>query len=122
MSKTEIENSLHFLKTSRRSHQRFSYETAVTLHFAKISITGHTTNLSLGGIFVDFEGKAQVGDKITLTLALPGVPEETIPAEVKWVCPRSDSKMGCGLAFSHLSDMAMNAIVNLCANEELRRV
>ncbi|MBU1536618.1 PilZ domain-containing protein [Myxococcota bacterium] len=122
MSKTEIENSLHFLKTSRRSHQRFSYETVVTLHIAEKDIPGSTSNLSLGGAFVNFEGNIQVGDTISLTLTLPGVPKETVPAEVKWVCPRSESETGCGLSFMHLSDMAMNAIINLCANEELRRV
>ncbi len=122
MSKTELENSLHLLKNSRRAHRRFPYETDITVQMSDETIPAVASNLSLGGIFITFAGKLHVGDRITLLLTLPGLPQETVPTEVRWTIPRDEKHTGCGLAFLHLSDRAMNAIITLSTNEELRSV
>ncbi len=122
MSKKDVENSLQFLKESRRAHERFRFETAVSFPLGDKVIQGEAHNLSLGGIFISFPGTLSVGDTIALSLELPGITTATVESQVRWVIPKESGRMGCGLKFLNLSDPLMKAIVQLAANEELRRV
>ncbi len=122
MSQKDVENSLQFLKESRRAHERFRFETTVTFPLGEEVVYGTSHNLSLGGIFLSFVGTVCVGDTLSLSLQLPGLQSATVTAQVRWVIPKDAGRVGCGLQFLDLSDPLMKAIIQLSANEELRQL
>jgi c-di-GMP-binding flagellar brake protein YcgR len=121
MSTKEIENSLKFIRESKRASERFPYEGVVNVKIGTQSLKGECRNISLGGLFATFTGNIASGDFLTISLELPGVVDSSLKAKVVWVVPK-DNKVGIGFKFISITDQIMKAIVALSANEELRDI
>ena len=122
MSNKEIEDSLQFIKNSRRAHERFHFVTGVTVTSSRGSFQGKSNNLSLGGLFLTLPEKLEVGEIIEIRLELPGIEESIVKGEVRWSIPKSDNEVGCGLKFTGLTSSVMKAIVTLSSEAELREI
>ena len=122
MTKKEVENSLSFIRESRRAHDRFPFTSKVTVFSKHQVFKGKSFNLSIGGIFISITGKIDIGDKVQIKVTLPGVEENKIDSEVRWILPKNDNEMSCGLKFLNLNSDSLKAIISLSAHDELRDV
>ncbi|MDA3864325.1 MAG: PilZ domain-containing protein [Deltaproteobacteria bacterium] len=123
MSIKDVEDSLRFLKSCRRGHNRFKYKTELDVKFKNREEPAISQNLSLGGIFIlTSDVNIKTGDPVELDLKnIPGVSKTRVNGEIRWFVPEGE-KLGCGIKFKNLNEELMNAIVNLSNNEELREM
>ena len=82
-----------------RRHIRIDFVQEIKVAIGDAIHDGQTRNISRGGIFVQTDGMAKFGDKVELTLRLPGVPGEcVIPCIVRWAMEGK----GLGVQFQSL--------------------
>ena len=77
----------------------------------------YTSNLSLGGMFIQTERPFEIGTRFRLRFQISGrsTPVETY-AEVKWVITEGNLNSGMGVAFDSLSDADERAVKTWLAN------
>jgi hypothetical protein len=93
-----------------RDHPRAEFVIDVELALDVTRRSGRTVNISLGGAFVHAEPAPPVGERVTLIIRLPGVPDLCgIPCVVRW----SKLDQGVGLQFESLRPIEVWAINNI---------
>jgi hypothetical protein len=90
----------------QREHPRYAHEAAVTVVAGNASITGHTTNLSRGGLCASLAEAVAVGSNIDVDIVLVfegDVRSEPLrlPARVVW-CTHVDDGHQIGISFRPL--------------------
>jgi hypothetical protein len=96
--------------TNQRQHTRYFYSTAIEFTVGGERQTGQTINISRGGVFVATDPVPSFGAKLTLHIALPGVPGDCdIPCVVRW----SKAGEGVGLQFEQLRPIEVWALNKL---------
>jgi type IV pilus assembly protein PilZ len=96
---------------NKREHPRYEVDIRVTCSAANGVISAHTTNLSLGGVFVRTDHPLPVHSEVALTLGLPET-DTTIETRgrVIWTCDAAEEGshavpgMAIAFAFLELSD------------------
>jgi Tfp pilus assembly protein PilZ len=93
---------------NQRRQPRIPFEAAIEIVLEDGSKQpGQLTNISAGGTFVQTEPLPEFGQKITILVRLPGIPDECeIPSIVRWV--KKDA--GVGLQFEHLRPIEVWAL------------
>jgi type IV pilus assembly protein PilZ len=103
------------MSADRRGNPRFELQVEVGLATEDNFYTGLTQDLSGGGLFVATHQIREVGERIKITLSLPGQPQPfEIVTEVRWVRGTALSKgagsPGMGLRFLQMSPQAKRAV------------
>lgn len=119
MNSDNIEKTLSFLQKCRRAYVRFVAELPVSVIRESQAIPARMRNLSAGGMLVEIEGMATVGDQFACEMQLPGMEPVVIPVEVRWFVPRAPRGTTCGVKFLHLPEKVFKAIVELSHDANL---
>ncbi len=87
--------------TQPRRHPRVLVDMSVEVR-AERMLRANARDLSEAGVRLRIQGRVRTGDRVGMTIHVPGRPDVVVPAEVRWVCPH-DSGVGCdaGLEFDH---------------------
>ncbi len=91
-----------------RSHKRLSFEVEVNLTTKHNFFTGHSQNISEGGLFLATDESLPVGTPIDLTIHLPEQIPIEAPGEVRWLQNNKQFSSpglspGVGVAFTGLN-------------------
>ncbi len=101
------------MQSEKRRHSRFSVRLRVELERGGEKLSGHTHDLSLGGMFVESWQTFAVGEKVTATVSLPALDAPSkIDCTVRWVIHG-----GMGLSFGDLGAADTWAINQLAAQQ-----
>lgn len=93
----------------QRKHHRVPVQFGVTcVPGDGEAFQGSVKDLSLGGMFVESEGRPAFGSNVTLVLRGVAARELRVPAVVRWSAPR-----GFGVQFGMLGAYATHAILEL---------
>ncbi|MBI2394223.1 MAG: TIGR02266 family protein [Deltaproteobacteria bacterium] len=106
----------------RRATQRLPTDIEVGVHTESNFYAGFSANVSEGGIFVATYRRHEIGDRLRVTLRLPGV-DDPIEAkvEVRWlrsVAPDAEGVPGFGAAFVELAEDAHAVIERFVGHRE----
>ena|SRR5947207_9983421 len=106
----------------RRARPRLAVDLDVTLESEHNFYAGFAENLSAGGIFVATHKLLPVGQKIGLSIRLPGLEEPVLGiGEVRWVrdySERSNVPPGLGLKFLYLAPGCASVVQRFLENRE----
>ncbi len=93
----------------KRAYTRKSMDVDVKCQAeSSAAFTGRSKDISLGGMFIFADHAPEFGDKLTLTLTLPGSPTSLeLPAVVRWV---DRGSAGFGVQFGLLGARATHTI------------
>jgi uncharacterized protein (TIGR02266 family) len=109
-----------------RRSGRSDLEVEVALQSAEGSYAAVTKNIGAGGLFVATDQLRRVGDRLGLTLTLPGSAAPlSIDSEVRWIRPRAaperpERAQGMGVRFVGLSIEALETIEQFLREREAR--
>jgi uncharacterized protein (TIGR02266 family) len=105
---------------SEREHQRIPYAVEVEFRTASSFLVAYSVNLSRGGLFLETEHDLQIGNEVTLRLAVPGWGPVGLTGIVAWRRGResSDGPPGLGVEFIDLGDEIGSIIDRLIASYE----
>lgn len=99
-----------FLFRVERREPRVPCQALVVFRYSGVSSYGTCQDLSPGGIFVACSRRVQIGDRINLSMVLPGGPDQVLEAggRVAWINPgplqqRKDLPNGFGVEFLEFS-------------------
>jgi uncharacterized protein (TIGR02266 family) len=110
------------LSDGRRIHARFLVDLDVTLASDHNFYAGFAENLSAGGIFVATHKMLPIGERLVLSIRLPGHnPPIEGTGEVRWVreySERSNVPPGLGLRFVEMAPGSVQAIERFLENRE----
>lgn len=115
-----IQKTLSFLQKCRRAHVRFVAELPVSVVRDESRVPARMRNLSAGGMLVEIEGAATVGDRFGCEVQLPGMEPVILPVEVRWFVPRAPRGTACGVKFLNLPEKVFKAIVELSHDANLQ--
>lgn len=102
---------------SRRREPRRSCELELEFTDETHFFAGLTQDLSQGGVFIATYHVFPVGSRLELGFQLPGGTEVRARGVVRWVREAGEpgqERPGMGVAFSELSESALNAIASYC--------
>ncbi len=101
--------------SDKRINIRFEYHADVEIEFnSGASQTATVVNMSSGGVLLTTDPLPKFGEKVTLKMDLPGIPNVcTIPCIVRWI----KQGEGAGLQFERLRPIEMWAINRLKRNQ-----
>lgn len=93
----------------KRQHARkpVNLPASITLLASQAQYPGTCRDLSIGGMFVETQARAAFGDKLSVSLDLPGGPV-VMQAVVRWTAPD-----GLGLQFGLMGARETHAIVTI---------
>ena len=98
-----------------RQHARAQYQVEVTLESESNFYNGFTENISAGGLFVATYDTREIGELLTMELALPGREAPlSLHGEVRWIRELNpltpDMTPGMGVRFIDIPSEAVEAI------------
>lgn len=106
----------------RRAHPRFTVDLDVTLESDHNFYAGFAENLSAGGIFVATHKILPIGERITLSIRLPGIEQPVLGVgEVRWArdySEQSNVPPGLGFRFVELSPGGVELIERFLKNRD----
>ncbi len=74
--------------TGRRVHERYTCEMPITLVLKGEEVEGMAVNISLGGMYIVTEGRAEFGTAVKARFRLPALKEETeCEVVIRWKKP-----------------------------------
>ncbi len=120
MNTDNVQKTLSFLQKCRRAHVRFVVDLPVDVVREGEKSGGRMRNLSAGGMLMEIEGEASIGEKFECALHLPGLDPLLVPVEVRWFVPRAPRGTSCGVKFLSLPEKAFKAIVELSHDANLQ--
>lgn len=106
---------------NRRVHARYAVDLEVSMSSEHNFYAGLAQNISVGGIFVATHIQKPVGERLELSLTLPGGFSIHCFGEIRWTRAFSDtsnSKPGLGIRFLDLSPEAAGLIERFVRNRE----
>ena len=87
----------------RRSDRRFERRLAIDVTHEGTTYHSHTRNVSLGGVFVDFDRTLPFGARVSLKFRVPTQAEPTVvEGQVRWVETDDGQVRGIGIRFEGL--------------------
>ena len=91
--------------SDKRTAGRHRLRVQVAYESVEDFLLDYTSNLSLGGMFIQTERPLEIGNRFRLRFQITGraTPVETY-AEVKWVIAEGNLTCGMGVAFDSLSE------------------
>lgn len=105
------------MENEKRRHSRFEARLRVEIEHGDEKVSGHSHDLSLGGMFVESWRTFPVGEKVVATLSLPALSAPArVECTVRWLIPG-----GMGLSFGDLGAAETWAINQLAAQQSPRR-
>jgi uncharacterized protein (TIGR02266 family) len=106
----------------RREHNRYRVDLDVTVTSEHNFYAGFVENMSVGGVFIATHQLKPVGERIELSVHLPGHTEAIRGVgEVRWVrvfSEQSNVPPGMGLRFDPLDDLSRARIEEFLAKRE----
>jgi uncharacterized protein (TIGR02266 family) len=106
---------------NRRVHARYAVDLEVSMSSDHNFYAGLAENISAGGIFIATHIQKPVGERLEMSLTLPGGYSFQCLGEVRWIRAYSDvgnSKPGLGIRFLNLSPEATGLIERFVRNRE----
>lgn len=100
--------------TEKRRHQRVPVLLDLLWESATGKYEARTSDISLGGCFIDTIGQVAIGETITFKLCLPSGEWIQLQGEVKYELPR----FGFGLKFKDLSEESQKQVAALVKSRE----
>ena len=111
-----------FTPDNRRRAARYSVDLDVTMSSDHDFYAGFAENISSGGLFVATYVRRPKGDRMEITLNLPGYPEPIrAVGEVRWLrefSEHSNVPPGLGVRFVELAEGAASAIDSFLQDRE----
>lgn len=99
-----------------RAFQRIPYVVKVEFRTASSFLVAYSINLSRGGIFLETEHPAAIGDTIALEFAVPGLGPIQMTGRVAWQRPPGlDGPPGVGIQFQDIDEELGRIIDGLIA-------
>lgn len=107
-----------------RAFKRIPYVVKVEFRTASSFLVAYSINLSRGGIFLETEQAAKIGDEVALEFAVPGIGAIQVTGRVAWQRPpgRTDGPPGIGVQFQGLDGELGQIIDGLIASFKGLRV
>ncbi|MBM4362114.1 MAG: TIGR02266 family protein [Deltaproteobacteria bacterium] len=109
-------------ESNRRLEPRFGVELDVSVSSDHNFFQGFAENMSSGGLFIATHALRPIGERLDLSVYLPGIPEPIVGVgEVRWhrtVSEASNVPPGMGVRFVHLSEGAPGLIERFLRNRE----
>jgi uncharacterized protein (TIGR02266 family) len=109
------------LADNRRTHPRYAVDLEVSMSSEHNFYAGLAENISAGGIFVATHVVKPVGERLELSLVLPGDLSMRCTGEVRWIrtySEGSNTSPGLGIRFLDLSPDAVALIERFVRNRE----
>jgi len=109
------------LAGNRRLHARYAVDLEVSMWSDHNFYSGLADNISVGGIFVATHVVKPVGERLELSLTLPGDYEIRCTGEVRWHRPYSEvsnAPPGLGIRFEDLPKEAVALIERFVRNRD----
>jgi uncharacterized protein (TIGR02266 family) len=99
-----------------RAFQRIPYVVKVEFRTPSSFLVAYSINLSRGGIFLETEHPAAIGDSIALEFAVPGLGPIQVTGRVAWQRPAGqDGPPGLGIQFQDIDEELGRVIDGLIA-------
>ncbi len=87
----------------RRSDRRYDRRVAIDFTHEGSSFSGHTRNISLGGVFIETEQTLPFGSKVMLRFKIPTQTEAIeVEGQVRWLEMDEGRLRGLGVRFEGL--------------------
>lgn len=106
----------------RREHSRYQVDLDVTVTSEHNFYAGFVENMSVGGVFIATHQLKPVGERLELSVHLPGHAEAIrSTGEVRWVrvfSEQSNVPPGMGIRFDTLDDLARRHIEEFLATRD----
>ena len=87
----------------RRSDRRYDRRVPIDFSHEGSSFSGHTRNISLGGVFIECDRSLPFGAKVQMKFRVPTQTELTVvDGQVRWVEMEEGQVKGIGIRFEGL--------------------
>lgn len=87
----------------RRSDRRYERRVAIDLMHEGTSLSAHTRNISLGGVFIETDSALPFGAKVSLKFRVPTQSEAVeVDGQVRWLEMEEGHVRGIGIRFEGL--------------------